>query len=74
MAAFVGGVESPPDAGTVVNANDRSLADWNRAAGAFCRQRCTIRSRTAGTFAFAIDGASGSSFRIATIVSAAVAR
>jgi hypothetical protein len=54
--------------------NARSCAEWKRASGSFSRQWWMIRSRAAGTCRFVDERSSGSSLRIADIVSAAVSR
>jgi hypothetical protein len=59
---------------TVERAKARSLADWNRSAGDFSRQRWIMRSTVGGTEGFTLDAGPGSSSRIAAIVWAAVSR
>ena len=51
--------------------NARSRADWNRISRVFSRQRETMRASAGGTSA---GSGSGSDFRIAVMVSAAVSR
>ena len=62
-----------PDAARARSANARSRADWNRCSGRFSRQCRTMRS-SAVEIGSSRSSRSGSAFRIAAIVSAAVAR
>ena len=74
-----GGAIDVPAAGvelnTLLSANPRSFADWNRSSGSFSRHRRTIDSRVGGMAALAgAPIASGSCLSTALIVSAGVAR